>query len=437
MKSPRSSPSSPASSPPRLRAARPVAADRSPPSPRLLGWSSAAPACAPRWRGAGGSGSASSCSASTGSPPPSPIRRRCRPGSAGSRWCCSRSTSPSIRPPRPASPGAGARRAGSRSSSLLAAAWIVTEWLRATLFTGFAWNPVGVVLLPTPARLARDAGSAPTAFRRRRPARRRRCSCWPAALAEPAAALRRCAIAGARPGRLARRAGTAPPAAGPPLRIVQPNIGQQDKWDPGSRRENFARLAALSGRPAREPRLLLWPEAAVTDRSRTACAIPATRRGAGAARGRRAARPARPAAARRRRPGVRPTAAASPAPPTASSRSTPAAGSSAATTRRISSPMANICRCGRSCRAIGLSRLAPGDLDFHAGPGPRTLDLPRLRPGRLPGLLRDHLLGRGGRPRATGPTSSSTPRTTPGSAPGARRSISPRRGCGRSRRGCR
>ena len=38
--------------------------------------------------------------------------------------------------------------------------------------------------------------------------------------------------------------------------------------------------------------------------------------------------------------------------------------------------MANICRCGRSCRAIGLSRLAPGDLDFLDGPGPRTLDLP-------------------------------------------------------------
>ena len=28
---------------------------------------------------------------------------------------------------------------------VLAASWIVTEWLRATLFTGFAWNPVGVI----------------------------------------------------------------------------------------------------------------------------------------------------------------------------------------------------------------------------------------------------------------------------------------------------
>jgi apolipoprotein N-acyltransferase len=28
---------------------------------------------------------------------------------------------------------------------VLAAACIVTEWLRATLFTGFAWNPIGVI----------------------------------------------------------------------------------------------------------------------------------------------------------------------------------------------------------------------------------------------------------------------------------------------------
>ncbi len=38
--------------------------------------------------------------------------------------------------------------------------------------------------------------------------------------------------------------------------------------------------------------------------------------------------------------------------------------------------MANICRCGRSCRRSACRRLAPGDLDFRDGPGPRTLDLP-------------------------------------------------------------
>ena len=29
----------------------------------------------------------------------------------------------------------------------LAGAWIVNEWLRATMFTGFAWNPVGAILV--------------------------------------------------------------------------------------------------------------------------------------------------------------------------------------------------------------------------------------------------------------------------------------------------
>ena len=32
----------------------------------------------------------------------------------------------------------------------LAGAWAITEWLRATMFTGFAWNPIGVTLADTP-----------------------------------------------------------------------------------------------------------------------------------------------------------------------------------------------------------------------------------------------------------------------------------------------
>jgi apolipoprotein N-acyltransferase len=31
----------------------------------------------------------------------------------------------------------------------LAGAWAITEWLRATMFTGFAWNPLGVTLVDT------------------------------------------------------------------------------------------------------------------------------------------------------------------------------------------------------------------------------------------------------------------------------------------------
>src|SRR6185437_130490 len=42
-----------------------------------------------------------------------------------------------------------ARKDRVRLVLLLAAAWIVTEYLRATMFTGFAWNPIGVVLIDT------------------------------------------------------------------------------------------------------------------------------------------------------------------------------------------------------------------------------------------------------------------------------------------------
>jgi len=41
---------------------------------------------------------------------------------------------------------------------LFAASWIVTEYLRAVLFTGFPWNPLGVALLPTPAAIFATLG---------------------------------------------------------------------------------------------------------------------------------------------------------------------------------------------------------------------------------------------------------------------------------------
>ncbi|WP_338062099.1 apolipoprotein N-acyltransferase [Sphingomonas solaris] len=47
--------------------------------------------------------------------------------------------------------------------------------------------------------------------------------------------------------------------------MVQPNINQQEKWVKGLERRNFARLAGLTGAPEAEPRLILWPEAAVPD----------------------------------------------------------------------------------------------------------------------------------------------------------------------------
>src|SRR3546814_19904216 len=53
------------------------------------------------------------------------------------------------------------------------------------------------------------------------------------------------------------------PAApeGARVRIVQPNIGPEEKWDEASGEAIARRFAALSGAPAGSPRLLLWPEA--------------------------------------------------------------------------------------------------------------------------------------------------------------------------------
>ena len=53
------------------------------------------------------------------------------------------------------------------------------------------------------------------------------------------------------------------------VRIVQPNIGQGDKWREGFAAIAEARLSSLSLRPsgglAGPPSVVFWPEAAVTD----------------------------------------------------------------------------------------------------------------------------------------------------------------------------
>ena len=145
---------------------------------------------------------------------------------------------------------------------LFAAAWIVTEWLRATMFTGFAWNPLGAVLIPVGALPQASvligtyglsaltiliSGGLMLAFARR----------WGLA-----ALLLSPLLAGLLPKDLPV---TANSKYRPLLRIVQPNIGQQDKHDEGFDTINFQKLESLTGTPGREPRLILWPEAAVPE----------------------------------------------------------------------------------------------------------------------------------------------------------------------------
>lgn len=145
-------------------------------------------------------------------------------------------------------------------SLLLAASWLATEYLRATLFTGFAWNPLGAVLLPTGMAIGATvigtyglgaltilaAAALLLATRRQfRPA---------AIIASPLLAL---AIWG-----LLSSAPITPPGA-PRIRVVQPNIGQDEKYSPQLERAHFRTLAALSGPVRPAPRLIFWPEAAI------------------------------------------------------------------------------------------------------------------------------------------------------------------------------
>lgn len=140
--------------------------------------------------------------------------------------------------------------------------WTITEWLRATMFTGFAWNPLGVVTVPMgalpqaatwigtyglSALTILIAGGLMLALERR--------WTWAALMLAPLlTAVLPKSIAVTSTGR-----------DRPLIRVIQPNIGQQDKYRDGYERINFAKLASLTGKPGREPRLILWPEAAIPD----------------------------------------------------------------------------------------------------------------------------------------------------------------------------
>ncbi|UVO55519.1 apolipoprotein N-acyltransferase [Sphingomonas sp. SUN039] len=169
-------------------------------------------------------------------------------------------------------------RAGRGTLTLaFAAAWIATEYLRATLFTGFAWNPLGAIAVGTPAAaystwlgtyglsglcvlvagllwwLGAWARDAVTDKRGRDPAH-----LVAAGLVSLVLVLLYLGIP-LRP--------TVPGAAvrevGPAIRIVQPNLSLAQQRDSDADEHNVARLEALTGPPTASPRLVLWPEGAV------------------------------------------------------------------------------------------------------------------------------------------------------------------------------
>jgi len=159
-----------------------------------------------------------------------------------------------------------------------AALWTLTEWLRSWVFTGFAWNPLGAIAigLAEPAQFIGTYGLS--------------------GLVMLAAAIYVLPLFQPR--------NTAPPPDIPerqqlyyqlgtgvliaifmaavyfspfptsearvddgevPITLVQPNIGQADKWEGDKADANFAKLARLTAPESDTPRLILWPEAAIPD----------------------------------------------------------------------------------------------------------------------------------------------------------------------------
>ena len=150
---------------------------------------------------------------------------------------------------------------------VVAAAWIATEWLRATVFTGYAWDPLAVIWVPVQPVAALAAWVGTYAL---------------SGLTVLAAGLVTIAVGSRRPGAIgvAVAAGAVAlaaqgfsylprtPAASPPgaprVRVVQPDINQQERSDADGPRV-FAALARLSGTPGPAPRLIVWPEGMLRD----------------------------------------------------------------------------------------------------------------------------------------------------------------------------
>jgi apolipoprotein N-acyltransferase len=255
--------------------------------------------------------------------------------------------------------------------TVLGGTWAITECLRGTMFTGFPWNPAAAVLSPTPlitvtaligtyglsGLVVLLGGAIWLEYYRK----------WlPLVVIVAATALLWVLPASSVPPD---------PLAVVNVRIVQPNIGQEDKWRPGFEEEAARRLATLSGSPSSEPRLLLWPEAAVTDplddartdehqafaefqRTRAASLLgPNDRLLTGGI-------------AVASKDGIHVDGAAN---------SIFALAPGGKVIGRYDKahlvPYGEYLPMRPLLSAIGLSRLAPGDLDFSSGPGPRTINV--------------------------------------------------------------
>lgn len=267
----------------------------------------------------------------------------------------------------------------------LAGAWIVGEWLRSWVFTGFAWNPLGVVALGGFARpgLALAAPWLGTYALSGLVVLLAGAWYW--------AALNRAHLARAIPALMVPVALILIPFPAPgrgegrvPYRLVQPDVRQDVLNDPAHYEDNFVKTVALSGPPvpAEVPTLFLWPESGVPDYLRAGYPrryYVATTFGAD------------PDLARRRiaqvvgpggllLTGAVDLVLSKDGDHAVGARNVvtaigPDAGIRGSYAKAHLVPYGEYLPMRTILEPLGLSRLVAGALDFEAGPGPRTLDL--------------------------------------------------------------
>ncbi|MBA3940336.1 MAG: apolipoprotein N-acyltransferase [Sphingopyxis sp.] len=298
-----------------------------------------------------------------------------------------------------------------------AALWTLTEWLRSWVFTGFAWNPLSAITMA--GDFAGILGEAYLPFigtygvsgvvvlwsgltavgigeyfilrsfkQRGIDDPRLKDELYGAPLKDFDTAGFAIALGvmfvggivmlmtGFGPGRSNIR----PPGATPAqITVVQPNVGQQDKWVGEKADANFAKLARLTTPKSDTPRLILWPEAAVPDYLETGYPAVYYDRSPAEARGRlvdlmnpddvmllgalklEVDKTGEVVGARNAVMTVHADGTLGPR-----------------YDKAHLVPYGEYLPMRPVLSAIGLSRLAPGDIDFWPGPGPRTLALPRV-----------------------------------------------------------
>ena len=246
-----------------------------------------------------------------------------------------------------------------------AAAWTACELLRASVFTGFAWNPMAAIWAPVwPIRsLAAYIGTYGLSGLTMLFAS----LVWLALTSRKAQIAVAVVVVAGLAAAFVPHPDLTPPADTPLIRVVQPNIGQDRKWDEAQSADNYHRLTSLSGKPGPRPRLLLWPEVAV----------PALLEQDPLAR---------IAIASLLGPhdemllGAQAIKFDSQGNPVAASNSTFGLDPYAHLLGRYDKahlvPFGEYLPMRPVLSYLGLSRLAPGDMDFDAGPGPRDILIP-------------------------------------------------------------